>query len=61
LKPQEAARMGLFGNGGLIVGKRGRRLLRFADVEGSVIMFAPQGIPQNGTGGAATLCRSPPD
>jgi type IV secretion system protein VirD4 len=43
LKAKEAARLGLLGGNGLIVGKMGRRLLRFADVEGSMIVFAPQG------------------
>ena len=43
LKTAEATRLGLLGGSGLIVGKLGRRLLRFADVEGSVVVFAPQG------------------
>ena len=43
LKDSEAARLGLFGMSGLIVGKLGRRMVRFADVEGSVVVFAPQG------------------
>ncbi len=43
LREREAAELGLLGSTGLIVGKLGRRLLRFADVEGSVVVFAPQG------------------
>lgn len=43
LAAREAAALGLLGETGLIVGKMGRRLLRFADVEGSVVVFAPQG------------------
>lgn len=43
LLDREAAASGLLGPQGLIVGKLGRRLLRFADVEGSVVVFAPQG------------------
>ena len=43
LRLREAARLGLLGTSGLIVGKLGKRLLRFADVEGSVVVFAPQG------------------
>jgi type IV secretion system protein VirD4 len=43
MREGEAAAWGLLGAGGLIVGKLGRRVLRFADVEGSVVVFAPQG------------------
>ena len=43
LRMREAVRLGLLGASGLIVGKMGRQLLRFADVEGSVVVFAPQG------------------
>jgi type IV secretion system protein VirD4 len=43
LTGHEAARRGLLGDAGLIVGKLGKRLLRFSDVEGSVVVFAPQG------------------
>ena len=43
LREKEAVRLGLLGASGLVVGKLGRRLLRFADVEGSVVVFAPQG------------------
>lgn len=39
----EAVRLGLLGLSGVIVGKLGQRMLRFADVEGSVVVFAPQG------------------
>ena len=40
---REAAGLGLLGDAGLIVGRLGRRLVRFGDVEGSVVVFAPQG------------------
>jgi type IV secretion system protein VirD4 len=40
---REAAKLGLLGASGLIVGRMGQRMLRFADVEGSVVVFAPQG------------------
>lgn len=43
LRAREAAALGLLGVRGLIVGTLGKRLLRFADVEGSVVVFAPQG------------------
>jgi type IV secretion system protein VirD4 len=43
LSEREAATRGLLGEAGLIVGSLGRRMLRFADVEGSVVVFAPQG------------------
>jgi type IV secretion system protein VirD4 len=43
LQQREADRLGLLGASGLIVGKLGKRMLRFADVEGSVVVFAPQG------------------
>jgi type IV secretion system protein VirD4 len=43
LKVKEAAGLGLLGASGLIVGRMGRRMLRFSDVEGSVVVFAPQG------------------
>lgn len=43
LKEREAAALGLLIDQGLIVGKLGKRLMRFADVEGSVVVFAPQG------------------
>jgi type IV secretory pathway TraG/TraD family ATPase VirD4 len=43
LSEREAAGRDLLGDAGLIVGTLGRRMLRFADVEGSVVVFAPQG------------------
>jgi type IV secretion system protein VirD4 len=43
MQKREAAALGLLGDSGLIVGKLGRRHLRFADIEGSVVVFAPQG------------------
>ncbi len=43
LREAEAAALQLVGESGLIVGTLGKRLLRFADVEGSVVVFAPQG------------------
>jgi hypothetical protein len=43
LREREASALGLLGPFGLVVGRLGRRMLRFADVEGSVVVFAPQG------------------
>ena len=43
MREAEAAGLGLLGASGLIVGKLAGRELRFADVEGSVVVFAPQG------------------
>jgi type IV secretion system protein VirD4 len=43
MREREALALGLLGPSGLIVGRLGRRMLRFADVEGSVVVFAPQG------------------
>ena len=36
-------KLGLLGASGLIIGKFGRQMPRFFDVEGSVVVFAPQG------------------
>lgn len=43
LTPQQALKCGLLGSAGLVVGKLGKNLLRFADAEGSMVVFAPQG------------------
>jgi type IV secretion system protein VirD4 len=43
MREREAETLGLLGSSGLIVGKLGGQVLRFADVEGSVVVFAPQG------------------
>jgi type IV secretion system protein VirD4 len=43
MREREAKTLGLLGTSGLIVGKLGGHVLRFADVEGSVVVFAPQG------------------
>ena len=43
LSARDPAAKGLLGNSGLIIGTLGRRMLRFADVEGSVVVVAPQG------------------
>lgn len=49
LQAREAAALGLLGSRGLFLGKLGKRMVRFADVEGSVVVFAPQGAGK-GTG-----------
>jgi type IV secretion system protein VirD4 len=43
LTQQEAHKSGLLGSTGLVIGKLAKTLLRFADAEGSVVVFAPQG------------------
>ncbi len=67
LLESEALRLGLLGVSGVIVGKLGPRLLRFADVEGSVVVFAPQGagkgvgvvVPNLLTYAGSVICTDP--
>lgn len=67
LTVREAFQFSILGAGGLIVGKLGRQLLRFSDVEGSVVVFAPQGagkgvgvvVPNLLTYAGSVICTDP--